>query len=277
VRACGAFFVLHSFQVEQCNLRHKLQRQITSAIFLFNTQTMTRLLATSFFLLITTLLSAQSTKWTFGLQLHSGFSYLTYQNELNSYYAARVRDNFLPRFAPGGILTVGYRVAPLVTLQAGIGYWLSGARIREQDLIIVTPDLPEGMYNGTFEGKFHYHDLVAPLYIKACPIANHQRFYLIGGFAGMVKLSRQQTIVFHYLDGTQQTIGEDMTDQYRTLTSLNLRSDLGFGYAFPLGKKMKGFLEPLFGYQVFPVIKEGAGKWGQYFLGLNLGITWGEQ
>jgi hypothetical protein len=217
----------------------------------------------------------QTNSWSFELKLHSGIVFPIFQNDQNPTFEAQVRDSYLPRFAPGGTLTVGYQVAPRVILQAGLGYWFSGARLREQDLIIVTPDLPEGLYKGTFEGKLHYHDLLAPLYIKGYPIVSNPRFYLIGGFSGMLNLARKQSIVFHYLDGTRQTIQEDMPEQDRTFNNLNLRSDLGFGYAFPLGKKMLGFLEPLFGYQVFPVIKGGASKWGQYCLGINLGITMG--
>ncbi|MBL7808983.1 MAG: PorT family protein [Saprospiraceae bacterium] len=221
----------------------------------------------------TTQLYAQNHPWTFGAQLQANFSFLTYQNPTNPNYETRVRDQYYPRFAPGGIFTTGYRLTTRVSLQIGLGVWLSGARIKEQDLIITTPDLPEGMLKGTFEGKLHYLDLLVPVSIKANPISGNHRFYLIAGFSGLYNLSRKQTIIFHFLDGTNEKVQEEISEQYRSIPKLNLRSDLGFGYTFPIGQKMQWFLEPMVGYQVFPIIKEGNAKWGQYFLGINLGMT----
>ncbi|HAD14053.1 MAG TPA: hypothetical protein DCF33_16645 [Saprospirales bacterium] len=234
---------------------------------------MTRLLISSLLLQVAATLCAQSGSWSFGATVQGGISFPTFQDKTNPDYEEWVNALVLPQFASGGSLNVTWHVAPRIALQSGIGYWQSGHGYKEQDLIIITPDFPEGEYKGTYEGRVRFNDITIPLYIKVSPISGNNKFYLIGGFAGLYRLSRKQIVELNFLDGTTETSKEEMKANYRSFTDVNLRSDLGFGYAFPLGKKMQWFLEPLFGYQLFPSVKEGDGVWGQYFLGLNLGVT----
>lgn len=236
---------------------------------------MKRLLISILLLQVAAALCAQSGSWSFGATVQTGISFPTFQHDKDPGYEKQVNSQLLPQFAPGASLDVTWHSAPRVALQSGIGYWQSGQGYKEQDLIIVTPDFPEGTYKGTFDAMVRYHDVSIPVYIKIFPVGGNNRFYLIAGFAGLYRFSRKQIVEFHYVDSTTETSKEEMKEDYRSFTDINLRSDLGFGYAFPLGEKMQWFLEPLFGYQVFPSIKQGNGKWGQYFFGLNLGVTMG--
>ncbi|HLP95458.1 MAG TPA: hypothetical protein VK168_15550 [Saprospiraceae bacterium] len=233
---------------------------------------MTRLLISMLLLQLAAALCAQSGSWSFGATVQTGISFPTFYHDKDPGYEKQVNSLLLPQFAPGASLDVTWHSAPRIALQSGIGYWQSGQGYKEQDLIIITPDFPEGEYKGTYEGRVRFNDITIPLYIKVSPISGNYKFYLIGGFAGLYRLSRKQIVELNFLDGTTETSKEEMKANYRSFTDINLRSDLGFGYAFPLGKTMQWFLEPLFGYQLFPSIKEGDGVWGQYFFALNMGV-----
>jgi hypothetical protein len=151
-----------------------------------------------------------------------------------------------------------------------LGYGLSGYRVKPFELIITTPDSPEGMAVGTAKGVLHYHDATFALQAKAKLLKG---LYLVGGATSLFNLARKQTVKIEYYQGETTRVTEKLPSQYRDIRQWNLRGDIGFGYEFRGFGNTQIYIEPVFGYTFLPVFEEGESKHGQYTTGLNLGCA----
>lgn len=212
----------------------------------------------------------QSSKFQFGFQLQAGISDLNFQNKSNEAFEAAVQDGAAPRFSPGAQLFGRYQIAPRFSIQAGLGYSLSGYRVKPFELVITTPDSPEGQAVGNASGILHYHDATFSMQGKLKLIKG---LYLAGGATGLFKLARKQTVKIDYYQGETTRVTEKMPSQYRDIRQANLRGDVGFGYECKGFGNTRIYIEPTFGYTFFPVFEEGTSKYGQYATGLNLGCV----
>lgn len=220
-------------------------------------------------------LHGQASKWRFGFQLQAGISDLMYRNE----NAASSIEQFFNegadmRFSPGLSVLGQYTLSRRVVFQGGLGYELSGYRVKEFEVYATTPDNPEGTYLGKARGTFNYHDLNFSIRAKLKPFRTGQHFYLLAGISNMVNIGRKNSSVLKYETGKVEKYKMDLSASADKITPWNLRGDIGFGFEFKAFGQSTIFVEPVFGYSTLPVFTQYGGKYRQYAAGLNLGLVW---
>jgi hypothetical protein len=229
------------------------------------------------FLLVTMTASAvlsQTSKYHFGVQIQGGISNLEYQNEANSTFEKFTRDGSAARFSPGASILGVYKASPRFQVQIGLGYELSGYRVKAFEVYQTTPDMPEGVYLGVARGQIHYHDLLLALHAKVNPMHSLKAFYLLGGVTNLLNVGRKYSTTLAYESGEVEKYTQSFGKEGRKITPWNFRGDLGFGYEFNINEKRRIFVEPVFGYALLPVLKEGAGKYYQYSAAIRVGFVW---
>lgn len=134
--------------------------------------------------------------------------------------------------------------------------------------------MPESVFIGTAKGTVNYQDVSFSVVAKLNPREHSQWFYLMAGISNLFNIGRSQTIVLdNQLTGEVVKTGEDLINDGRKFSSWNLRGDIGFGFEWKAFGQSHFFVEPVFGYNFFPVISEGDGKYGQYSAGVNVGLV----
>lgn len=229
-------------------------------------------LLTLLFCLQAPVLHSQSSQFRFGVQIRAGISDLIFHNAQYPSFETLNRESATWRLSPGIAALSRYEVNERLWFQAGLGYELSGHRIKEFVLYKSTPEMPEPVRLGTARGTMHYHDFNLSFYTKVKPFRGARRFYLSGGLSNLVKISRRQTIIIHYDAGETIKQKESLQVSGRKFAHWNLRSDIGFGFELNAEGKVPWFIEPVFGYTLFPVISEDSSRWRQYVAGVNVGL-----
>lgn len=229
---------------------------------------------TLLFLFSCTGLFSQSSKYDFGIQTYAGISGLEYQNPVNRTYETFIQENSTIRFSPGLMALVQYHISSKFLLQANLGYKLSGYRVKELELYYTTPDKPEGDYLGKAKGRLNYHDLTLGVHAKAKPVANAQGFYIVGGVSSFFNIGRSKTIFLTSINGDHSKTTEKLAGVDQKITPINFSGDLGVGYEFKAFEQSRFFVEPIFNITLLPVYKELQGKYGQFTMGIQLGLVW---
>lgn len=219
-------------------------------------------------------LMSQNSEFQFGVQIQAGISNLIYQNEANSSFEKFIQDGSAARFSPEASILGVYTASPRFRVQIGLGYELSGYRVKPFDVYQTTPDMPEGFYVGVARGLIHYHDMTLAFHAKARPMQSLKSFYLLGGVTNLIKMGRKYSTRLMYESGEVEKNTQNFGKEGRTFTLWNFRGDLGFGYEFNITEQGQIFVEPVFGYTFLPVQKEGEGKYWQYSAGIRIGFVW---
>lgn len=222
-------------------------------------------------LLATVPMQGQSAKFHFGFTTQAGISDLVFRYEGNPGVEQFFNESANPRFSPGFGGVGQYQMSEAFLLQAGLGFSLTGYRVKESEISFSTPNNPEPEPIGTARGVVNYRDLQFSLHVKAMPFRSLRRFYFCGGLRQLLNVGRDQNVVIHFYDGTVQRSTESIDGYGRKFRSYNLCVDLGLGYSFKLGTSSSFFVEPFFGYYVFPVFVEGKGEYRQYSTGIQVG------
>lgn len=221
----------------------------------------------------------QSPRFSYGIQVQTRISDLVFHHPNLPGYEKAVRESATWRFSPGIAPWVRYQLNDRVGFQAGLGYELSGYRLKEFVVRTSTPQNPEPVRVGTAKGSVHYHDLNLSLGVRVKPFKNADRFYLTGGLSTLFNIGRYQTIVIYYDSGEVYEETEPMVrDEPGAINvvepaSANLRADIGFGFDWKAWGKTRWFAEPMFGFTLLPVLNLGDGKSRQYVTGINIGMA----
>lgn len=227
-----------------------------------------------------TLASGQSSRFSYGIQLQPRISDLIYSYPPSPNHEKTVRESTIWRFSPGIAPWAQFRLNDRVAFRAGLGYELSGYRLKEYVLRTFTPQNPEPVRLGTAKATMHYHDLNFSLLVRVKPFKKAQRFYLNGGFSQLVNIGRYKTIVINYdtgerYKGTEPLVSDDPSVVSNPdLTPVNVRADIGFGFELMAGKKVRWYAEPMFGYTILPVSTYSGSESRQYVTGVNIGLGW---
>lgn len=221
---------------------------------------------------------AQSPRFSYGVQVQTRISDLVFHHPNLPGYEKVVRESATWRFSPGIAPWVRFRLSDRVGFQAGLGYELSGYRLKEFVLRTSTPQNPEPVRVGTSKGTIHYHDLNLSLAVKVKPFQKAERFYLSGGFSQLINIGRYKTIIIHYDNGDRYKGTEPLVSDSPTVVNkpalmpVNVRADIGFGFEGKAGANARWYIEPMFGFTLLPVYTESGGEWRQYVAGLNIGV-----
>ncbi len=220
-------------------------------------------------------LGAQNARFQAGFQIKSGISDMIYRNSAYPSTKSALDKLAAPRFSTGLTLVGLYRMHTQFYLEGGIGYELSGYRIKDFEVIQTTSDNPEGIFAGTAKGIFNYQHLNISFQGRGKPFKGAEQFYLLLGATGQIFVNPTYTEMIDYQDGTSiKTTQELEGNGGRLLIPFNIRLDLGFGYEFKAFGQSGFFVEPVFGYSLLPMYREYSGSYWQYAAGVNLGILW---
>ena len=126
-------------------------------------------LLTLLFCLQAPVLHSQSSKYRFGVQIQTGISDLVFHNPQYPSFETLNREGTTWRLSPGIAALCRYEVNERLWFQAGLGYELSGYRVKEFVLYQSTPEMPEPVRLGTAKGTIHYPDFNLSFYFKVTP------------------------------------------------------------------------------------------------------------
>ncbi len=218
-------------------------------------------------------LFGQDSKFQFGLQLQTGFSDLAYRNPDSSSLETFVNERTSGKYSPGITFLGRYAASKRFAFQVGLGYTLSGYKVKQLDLYQTTPNMPEPTHFGTLRSVIYYHDINLSFHAKAKPIKALAGFYILGGVSNQFDVGRRETLIFAFDAGGMERSTENISSVGRKFRQYNLRGDVGLGYEFETDDFSILFVEPFFGYNLFPIFTEGEGKYRQYLIGLNVGFV----
>ncbi len=218
-------------------------------------------------------LVAQSGKFQFGIAASARITDATYKNKEHPPIEVFFNESYTWRFSTGCALWCRYPATDRLGIQMGIGFDISGYRVKEFPLTTSTPTMPEPVEIGKVKGTVHYYDFTLPVSLRWKPGKSDSKFYLTAGAAPMMKVSRKQTVIIHFNTGevskSTVKIPENNDQQFN---DFNLRGDAGFGYYIWTSGRFRIYAEPHFSYTLFPVYTGGGGKMRQWYLGINIGI-----
>ena len=219
------------------------------------------------------LLLGQSSRHQWGVQFRAGISGMVYRDKYED-SEKFIQSGAAIRFSSGIGGLYLYRVNPQLFLQSGLGYELSGYRVKEFEVYQHTPNMPEGVYIGKAHGRINYHHLMLSFSGKAKPLGAETMVYVRGGFAGQINLKHSALTVLEYQNGTVVSDTEALDNNNRIITPFNARLEFGLGLEFKAFGHTGFYVEPTYGFSILPIYRQYEGSYWQYVTGLNLGFLW---
>ena len=159
-----------------------------------------------------------------------------------------------------------YNISPKLSFQVGLGYALTGYNDKKRPLILATPEptLPKYIRLGMV-----YHDITVPLLLRYYRSSLKNKFYFTWGLIPNIQIVRYKNYQSLFDNGSIATIKKKDNILYKPI---NISGAIGFGYDFTLGKKLHGFVQPIFNYNLFSVYKSDPAQLRMYTVGLSAGV-----
>lgn len=162
-----------------------------------------------------------------------------------------------------------YSINARFKIQIGTGYSQSGYVTKKKELRFSQPSPTDPEYSKFF---YTYHDIIFPVLLRYNLGRRLNKFYLIGGIAPQVKISRTKTHKLWYPSGeitTQKTEDDPHSTEYR---KTNCNGTIGIGYDMEISGKLHLLIQPTFDCNLFGVFQSASLNRRMYTIGLNAGV-----
>jgi hypothetical protein len=199
--------------------------------------------------------TAQSGRFSFGISMAPTITgnILTADKSLAPFVVEAYRNLEKTRLGFTGYLSAEYRLGSRSILQLGLGYTLTGYKSDKIGLQFPTPSPVDPTY---VQYTDSYKDVFIPLSYRYYLTQKRHRWFVSGGLAPAVNISRQTTQKLSYADGRTQLRTDDITSI--DLRMVNLNGLIGTGVDFALTDHLHVLFQPTFQYAFFGIAKDAS-------------------
>lgn len=197
--------------------------------------------------------TAQSRRFSFSISLAPTITgnVLVADNSLPSPVLETYRSLEKTRLGFTGFISAEYRLGSRSTVQFGLGYTLTGYKSKEIGLQFPTPTPADPKFAQYTDS---YKDVFIPLGYRFYLTQKRHRWFVNGGIAPTVNISRQTTQKLSYADGRTQKRTDDITSV--DFRMVNLNGLIGTGVDFALTNRLHVLFQPTFQYAFFGIAKD---------------------
>ncbi len=220
-----------------------------------------------FCLLLSNCLFAQDQRLSFGISVSPFLSYtiLNTSTEDLEDNVQRLRTALTSRPSFSADVSVRYHLRRNLLLLAGAGYLNGGYQYKVEDF---DPQVLYPIFPRYRQLSVIRHSVRIPLYFQQYLNTSKERLFLTGGISSIFNVRTYSKTIHTYNDGRSYVTRESYQGIIR---SVNFAAGIGFGYQFPLTKRVDFFMQPTFQIDRRPLFEKVVFQYYPYSFGFNFG------